>query len=245
MVQRRGGGARPTPRRAAHVTSAFAVFCLATLWCGAVTRAADGPIRLSEAAEQGTFNVGAARASVTREADPRGGGDLLKLDFTIPPGAAAGLYAKSFPGPMDGEHVDLVRMALKAQGTEPVRQVAAATRDQGGRGHPEDPPADSARRDSGRGDARLARDRRPQGSRALREPHGRGRPRDRDDPDRRPLRATLPRPQARHAAVGQGRGGAPRQPAPGDAGGLPPVRDAVVAGWAGPAGAALAGTRAP
>ena len=134
MVQRRGGGARPTPRRAAHVTSAFAVFCLATLWCGAVTQAADGPIRLSEAAEQGTFNVGAARASVTREADPRGGGDLLKLDFTIPPGAAAGLYAKSFPGPMDGEHVDIVRMALKAQGTEPVRQVAAALEIKGAAG---------------------------------------------------------------------------------------------------------------
>ena len=134
MVQRRGGGARPTPRRAAHVTSAFAVFCLATLWCGAVTQAADGPIRLSEAAEQGTFNVGAARASVTREAGPRGGGDLLKLDFTIPPGAAAGLYAKSFPGPMDGEHVDIVRMALKAQGTEPVRQVAAALEIKGAAG---------------------------------------------------------------------------------------------------------------
>ena len=30
-------------------------------------------------------------------ADPDGGGDILKLDYTIPPGTAAGVYAKAFP----------------------------------------------------------------------------------------------------------------------------------------------------
>ena len=59
---------------------------------------------------------------------------ILKLDFTIPPGAAAGVYAKSFPGRLDAEHVDIVRVAVKAQGSEPARQIAAAIEIKGAAG---------------------------------------------------------------------------------------------------------------
>ena len=76
MVWGRGGRSGPIPHRAAidHIGVRRALG-IATLWCGTATRGADDPIRLSEAAERGTFNVGAARASVGARAGPRGGGD--------------------------------------------------------------------------------------------------------------------------------------------------------------------------
>ncbi|MEJ7640307.1 MAG: hypothetical protein WKF75_20660 [Singulisphaera sp.] len=53
-------------------------------------------VRLTEAAERGTFNVGAARAGVKPSTDPAAGA-ILRFDYTIPPGAAAGVWAKRFP----------------------------------------------------------------------------------------------------------------------------------------------------
>ena len=50
--------------------------------------AADDVIRLCETADLGAFNVGPASAVVRRVADLTAGGDVLKLDYTIPPGTA-------------------------------------------------------------------------------------------------------------------------------------------------------------
>src|SRR5262249_26830708 len=58
--------------------------------------------------------------------EPGPGGEVLRLDFTAPPGMAAGVYAKSFPEPLDAEHTDLVRVGIKYLGLQPPRQVAAA-----------------------------------------------------------------------------------------------------------------------
>lgn len=126
MVQGQGGGASPTSHRATRLASTLVVLGIATLWLGTDTYAADASIRLSAAAERGTFNVGEARARVTREPDPGSGEEDLKLDFTIPPGMSAGLYTKSFPGLLDGEHVDILRVRAKVQGLQPPQQIAAA-----------------------------------------------------------------------------------------------------------------------
>jgi hypothetical protein len=56
-----------------------------------------GPIRLTDAAERGAFNVGAALASVSTQPDPAAGTEVLKLDYTMPRGTAAGVWAKAFP----------------------------------------------------------------------------------------------------------------------------------------------------
>src|SRR5262249_10575374 len=86
---------------------------------------ADQPIRLSEAGELGTFNVGLARAVVTRVTDPTAGGIVLKLDHTIGRGAAAGVYAKAFPEAPSAGRVNLVHVGVKAEDLDQSRQLAA------------------------------------------------------------------------------------------------------------------------
>ena len=93
-----------------------------------------GAIRLAEASELGTFNVGPANAAVRRVPDPAAGGDVLTLDYTIPQGAAAGLYAKAFPGGLDADRVDVVRLAVKAEDPGQARQVAVAVEIKGATG---------------------------------------------------------------------------------------------------------------
>jgi cyclic beta-1,2-glucan synthetase len=83
-------------------------------------------VRLSDAAEQGTFNVGPARAVASRVNDPAAGGDVLKLDYTIPPGAAAGVYAKSFPGGLSASRVEVVQLAAKAANRGEHDQIVLA-----------------------------------------------------------------------------------------------------------------------
>jgi cyclic beta-1,2-glucan synthetase len=125
MAQGREGGPGPIPhRKTSSALILIAALGTVTFGRGTVTRGADDLIRLSEAAEQGAFNVGAARATVARERGP--GGEVLKLDFTIPPGSAAGAFTKSFPGPLDAEHIDLVQIGVKSLGTQTSRQIAAA-----------------------------------------------------------------------------------------------------------------------
>ena len=109
---------------------------------GVSARAAEPAraIRLSEAAELGTFNVGPARAAVRRVPDPAAGGEVLTLDYTIPRGAAAGLYAKAFPGGLDADRVDVVRLAVKADDAGPGSTSRRGGRDQGRGGRAADPP---------------------------------------------------------------------------------------------------------
>ncbi len=93
-----------------------------------------GPILLSQAAELGTFNVGPARAAVRRVSDAVAGVEVLTLDYTIPRGAAAGLYAKAFPGGLDADRADLVRLAVKANDADGARQVTVAVEIKGAAG---------------------------------------------------------------------------------------------------------------
>jgi cyclic beta-1,2-glucan synthetase len=94
---------------------------------GVASARAEGPaVRLAEATELGTFNVGPARADVRRAHDREGAGDVLKLEYTIPRGAAAGLYAKSFPGGLDSRRVDAVRLAVRAEGPDPSPPIVVA-----------------------------------------------------------------------------------------------------------------------
>ena len=90
MVEERRQLARPLPLRAASTLATWLAAFIAVAG-NAPAHAADDVIRLCEAAEQGTFNVGPASAVVRRVTDLTAGGDVLKLDYTIPPGTAAGI----------------------------------------------------------------------------------------------------------------------------------------------------------
>jgi hypothetical protein len=84
------------------------------------------PVRLSDAAEQGTFNVGAAQAVVSRLFDPTAGGDVLKLDYTMPRGTAVGVWAKAFPGGLNADNAEIVRLGVRAAEPEQLRHIALA-----------------------------------------------------------------------------------------------------------------------
>ncbi|MGD0043432.1 MAG: hypothetical protein ABSE84_24010, partial [Isosphaeraceae bacterium] len=125
MDEQRRGHSRPVPRRA---VLALAVFLgISVVVIGTLSAAAeDVSILLAAAAEQGTFNVGAAHAVATRVASPDAGIDCLKLDYMIPPGTAAGIYAKAFPAALRADQIDVVRLAVKAEEPGQARQVTAA-----------------------------------------------------------------------------------------------------------------------
>jgi cyclic beta-1,2-glucan synthetase len=100
---------------------------------------ADGSrsIRLADAAEQGTFNVGAAHGSLSRpdgrSADgastpadePYADAGVLRFDYTLPPGTAAGLWAKRFPKGLDPGGVDVVRAAVRSADAGQAQPVTA------------------------------------------------------------------------------------------------------------------------
>ncbi|WP_435015629.1 GH36-type glycosyl hydrolase domain-containing protein [Tundrisphaera sp. TA3] len=96
----------------------------------------DGPpIRLSDATASGVFNVGDARATVDRvELPPDAGGTVLRLNYTLPRGTAAGIWAKAFPPGLDPKSVDLVRVAAEAQGQGDPPPVNFALEIKGTRG---------------------------------------------------------------------------------------------------------------
>ena len=66
--------------------------------------------------------------------DEVAGVEVLKLDYTIPQGAAAGLYAKAFPGGLDANRAELVRLAVKADDSDQARQVTVAVEIKGAAG---------------------------------------------------------------------------------------------------------------
>src|SRR4051812_41897637 len=70
------------------------------------------PFSLSDAAQQGTFNVGAAQVSIGHVSE-RGVGDVLELTYTVPQGTAAGVWSKEFPARLNPGEVDMVRLGLK------------------------------------------------------------------------------------------------------------------------------------
>ena len=125
MDEQRRGHSRPVPRRPVLALAALLVI-LVVVNANPSAAAEDDSIRLSAAAEQGTFNVGAAHAAVTRVTDPDAGGDILKLDYMIPPGTAAGIYAKAFPADLHVGQIDVVRLGVKATQTDQSRQITAA-----------------------------------------------------------------------------------------------------------------------
>jgi cyclic beta-1,2-glucan synthetase len=128
---------RQLPRPLLHCAASTRAACLTALLAlagSASLHAADDIVRLSEAAELGTFNVGPARAAARRATDRAAGGDVLLLDYTIPPGTAAGIYTKSFPGGLSADRVDVVQLAATATSPQERDQILLAVEIKGSAG---------------------------------------------------------------------------------------------------------------
>ncbi len=82
-------------------------------------------IRLTQA-ERGSFNVGASRGEVRLAADPAAGGDVLKLDYTVPTGTAFGIWTKGFPEDFSAGSIDVVRPFVRSADADAARQIAVA-----------------------------------------------------------------------------------------------------------------------
>jgi len=98
---------------------------VAPLLAALATPTSGQEVRLTEAAERGTFNVGAARAGVDLSTDPAVGA-ILRFDYTIPPGAAAGVWAKRFPEGLKEGGVDVVRPSARSADPGRLREVAVS-----------------------------------------------------------------------------------------------------------------------
>ncbi|HZW32139.1 MAG TPA: hypothetical protein VFF52_15615, partial [Isosphaeraceae bacterium] len=121
MAEGGQGLSRSLPQRAVCARATLLAVAIATTGSTAA-RAADRAVRLADATELGTFNVGPARAVVQKARE----GDHLDLDYTIPRGAAAGLYAKAFPGGLGPDRADVVRLAVTASNPDQARHVGVA-----------------------------------------------------------------------------------------------------------------------
>lgn len=82
--------------------------------------ATERTIRLADAAEMGTFNVGSAESSFRRLVAPDVSREVLRLDFNLPPGTAAGLWAKRFPEGFRPDQIDVVKPAVRIGELSPI-----------------------------------------------------------------------------------------------------------------------------
>jgi cyclic beta-1,2-glucan synthetase len=106
------------------------------------------PIRLSEARQSGVFNMGTGQAVVNKLPEPKNTEGPLKIDYTLPPGTAAGVWAKAFPPGFVSGQLDLVQIIVKGVGPDQARRVNAKIEIKGSAGTqsiPLDLSAESAR----------------------------------------------------------------------------------------------------
>jgi cyclic beta-1,2-glucan synthetase len=124
VVQHRRGPIDHRPRLALGLASIFTV--LVAAGAGPATPEPErAAIRLTDAAERGAFNVGAARAEVGVADDPAEG-RVLTLDYTLPQGTAAGVWTKGFPAGLNAGNIDVVQVAIEAADPRQAGQVTIA-----------------------------------------------------------------------------------------------------------------------
>jgi len=71
------------------------------------------PLCFLDAKQQGSFNIGAAQASISREYQEAPiNRDLLIIDYSIPDQTAAGVWAKEYPAALAAGFVDVVELGI-------------------------------------------------------------------------------------------------------------------------------------
>ena len=78
----------------------------------------ESAVRLNDAAEQGTLNVGAGKANLARVVDRVVGREVSKLDFSLPVGTAVGVWAKNFPLPFGAQNIDVAQIGVSAHASD-------------------------------------------------------------------------------------------------------------------------------
>lgn len=88
--------------------------------------AQNRPIHLTDAAQRGTFSVGAAQATETTVFDPELDQQVIRLAYALPPGTSAGLWAKEFPAGLVSDNAGLLTIHAKASAPDQLAQLSVA-----------------------------------------------------------------------------------------------------------------------
>ncbi|MBM4152094.1 MAG: hypothetical protein FJ220_01045, partial [Kiritimatiellaceae bacterium] len=74
----------------------------------------SAPLSFVDAKQQGSFNIGAAQVTMTREFEPEPvQRDVIALDYSIPDQTAAGVWAKDYPAELAAGLVDAVQIRIQ------------------------------------------------------------------------------------------------------------------------------------
>ncbi len=96
--------------------------------------AAAVPVRLVDAGQSGVFNVRSSQVSFNKVKGPGESGEVLKLDYNLPKGTAAGVWAKEFPPGLAADRLDVVKIAVEGVGPDQARRVNASLEIKGSAG---------------------------------------------------------------------------------------------------------------
>ena len=115
----------------------MALAILATSLVGGVPARGEGPgpsIGLVDAGESGIFNVGPGRATANKVVEAGEGQGALRIDYALPKGSAAGLWAKGFPKGLEPSRVDVVKLGVRGVGPARAKRVDASVEIKGDKG---------------------------------------------------------------------------------------------------------------
>ena len=79
---------------------------------------------LLDSGQHGALNIGESQASVERAFDSGLGKDVLKLDYSVPKGSAAGVWTKGYPAELARDVIDIVSVGVKVADAQQASQIS-------------------------------------------------------------------------------------------------------------------------
>jgi len=103
---------------------AFAVILLtASLVLAPSDASASEGFDLLASSEQGALNIGESQAGMSRVSDSDLDKEIIRLDYTVPKGSAAGIWTKGYPAELARDAVDIVNVGVKVADAQQVSQI--------------------------------------------------------------------------------------------------------------------------
>lgn len=117
------GDAMPRVRHRVGLFAVLAgVLCAVVFMTASNASATDG-FSLADAGESGALNIGESQVEVSRVQSETLDKEVIRLDYTIPQGAAAGLWTKAYPEELNRDAVGMVRVRAKTADAEQAEQI--------------------------------------------------------------------------------------------------------------------------
>jgi len=105
-----------------------------TLLPSTVFAADSDSFDLLDAGQYGALNIGESQAAVERASDADAGRDVLKLDYTVPKGSAAGIWTKEYPAQLSRDTIETVTIGAKVTDDQQASQITVKAEIKGSSG---------------------------------------------------------------------------------------------------------------